>query len=105
MTGRTLEERVTALENVITSLQTLPGEIAAIRRDVNARFEQIDARFEQVDARFDKLERLVREEDERLYSRMRMLHEELIDQIRIGRQGPNGRDPGAPSQSRRRPKR
>lgn len=90
MTGRTLEDRA-ALENAVTSLQTLPGEVAAFRRDVNARF--------------DKLERLVREEDERRYSRMRMLHEELIDRIRIGRQGPYGSEPNAPRQPRRRPKR
>ena len=119
MTGRTLEERVSTLENAVVSLQTLPGEIAAFRRDVNARFEQIDARFEQIDARFervdaqfhqmedrfDRVERRVSDDIEHLYARMRMLHEELIDRIKIGREGPDSGESDVPRRPRQRPKR
>jgi hypothetical protein len=112
MTGRTVEERVSTLENAVVSLQTLPGEIAAFRRDVNARFEQIDARFERVDAqfhqmedRFDRVERRVSDDIEHLYARMRMLHEELIDRIKIGREGPDSGESDVPRRPRQRPKR
>lgn len=128
MAIRTLEDRVTALENIVTNLQELPGEFAAFRRVVDARFENInvrfdridarfeaidarfeaidarfeaidarfeaiDARFETVEARFDKLERGMSDEFEHLYARMRLLHEELIDRIRIGGEGRAGEPP------------
>ena len=121
-----MEERVSTLENAVISLQTLPGEIAAFRRDVNARFGQIDARFGQIDARFeqidarfervgaqfhqmedrfDRVERRVSDDIEHLYARMRMLHEELIDRIKIGREGPDSGESDVPRRPRRRPKR
>jgi predicted nuclease with TOPRIM domain len=112
MATRSLDERVTALEDTVAGLQNLPNELAEFRRETNARFEQIDERFEQiasqfhqVDDRFNKLERHVTTEFEQLYARMRMLHEELIDRIKIGRQGPDDGTRDAPNRRRGRPKR
>lgn len=102
MATKSLQERLTALEETVADLQTLPSELGAFRHEVNSRFERIEARF---DDRFDRVERRMSEENEQLYARMRMLHEELIDRIKIGRQSPDGREPDAPRRSRRRPKR
>ena len=86
MAARTLEDRVTALENTVASLQTLPGELASFRQEVNARF--------------DAMERRITAESEDLYARMRLLHEELVNRIKTISEG---RDPGEPP--RRKPKR
>lgn len=91
MATRSWDERVTALEETVAGLQNLPNELALFRSEVSARFDRLEARITQ--------------ESEQLYARMRMLHEELIDRIRIGREGPGGVGSGAPSQRRRRPKR
>jgi hypothetical protein len=91
MATRALQGRVTALEETVAGLQNLPIDLAEFRRETNVRFEQV--------------ERRIREESEQLYARMRMLHEELIDRIRIGWKERDGHEPGARRQSRRRPKR
>ncbi len=94
MAARTLEDRVTALEGTVAGLQELPKQLASFQRDVAARFDQVDARFEQVDARFERLERIVRDGDERNYSQMRMLHEDLVTKIALlgeRRDGPDRR--------------
>ena len=117
MATRSLEDRVSALENTVAGLQNLPGELAAFRQKVNARFDAVDARLVGVDARFDAVDaRLVGvdarldainarigSESEQLYARMRLLHEELVMQIKTIGEGSTGRD--RPPQSRRRPKR
>ena len=100
MATRTLEERVTALEGTVAGLQDLPKQLAAFQREVGTRFEQIDGRFEQVDARFERLERIVRDGDERNYSQMRMLHEDLVTKIAL-----LGERRGGPDRRPRRPKR
>jgi hypothetical protein len=105
MATRSLDERVTALEEIVAGLQNLPNELAEFRRETNERFEQIDARFEQMDDRFSRVERLISEESERLYARMRMLHEEVINRIRTGSEGPANGDSDTPRRSRRHPKR
>ena len=89
MATRSLEDRVTALENTVTGLQNLSGELAAFRQEVNARFDAVDARISR--------------ESEQLYARMRLLHEELVTQIRTIGEGFTGGD--RPPQPRRRPKR
>ena len=76
MAARTLEDRVTALEGTVAGLQELPKQLASFQRDVAARFEQVDARFE-------RLERIVRDGDERNYSQMRVLHEDLVTKIAL----------------------
>jgi chromosome segregation ATPase len=129
MGSKPLSERISALEETVAGLQHLPNELAAFRKDVNtrferidarferidARFEQIDARFEQIDARFDRIEaRLdghdsrfdriearISEESDRLYARMRILHEELVERIKTIGEG-RSRDAQPP---RRRSKR
>jgi hypothetical protein len=73
MATRTLEDRVTALENTMVVLEELPGELAAFRQDVSARFE--------------RLEGVVREGDERNYVQMRMLHEDLVARIALISEG------------------
>ena len=107
MPERTLEDRVTALEGTVAGLQELPKQLASLQRDVTAfqrdiaaRFEQVDARFEQVDARFERLERIVRDGDERNYSQMRMLHEDLVAKIAL-----LGKRRDSPDRRPRRPKR
>jgi len=134
MATRSLEERVTALEETVAGLQNLPNELAEFRRETNARFDQIDgrfaqsdarfdrmdarfeqvdarfdridARFEQVDARFDRLEQRMVTDKEELYAHMRMLHEQLIERIKIGREvSDGGSGSSAHRQSRRRRKR
>ena len=86
---------------------------------VDARFTQMDRRFEQLegrldhidvrlqewDDRFTRLEQRISAESEQLYGRMRMLHEELIDRISIGHEGPDDDAPKAPRRRRRPPKR
>jgi len=87
MAERTLEDRVTALEGTVAGLQELPKQLASLQRDVAARFGQVDARFE-------RLERIVRDGDERNYSQMRMLHEDLVAKIALlgeRRDGPDRR--------------
>ncbi len=96
MATRSLEDRVSALENTVAGLQNLPGELAAFRQEVNARFVGVDARLDAIDARIGS-------ESEQLYARMRLLHEELVMQIKTIGEGSTGRD--RPPQSRRRPKR
>jgi len=113
MATRSLEERVTALEETVAGLKNLPNELAEFRRETNARFAQIDARFvqidarfAQVDARFDRLEQRMTTDKAELYAHMRMLHEELIERISVGREVSEGAGgSGAQRQSRRRPKR
>ena len=89
MATRSLEDRVTALENTVAGLQNLPGELAAFRQEANARLDAIDARIGR--------------ESEHLYARMRLLHEELVTQIKTIGEGSNGGD--RPPQPHRRPKR
>ena len=105
MATRSLDQRVAALEETVAGLQQLPNQVALLQRDfaafqhdVRIRFEQIDARFEQVDARFDRVEQLVRDENERMYSRMRMLNEDLITRIKTIDEG--GDAPPAGQQKR-----
>ena len=121
MATRSLEGRVTALEETVAGLKNLPNELAEFRRETNARFdqldgrfaqvdarfaqvdarfeqvdgrfaqvdarfEQVDGRFDQVDARFDRLEQRMTTDKAELYAHMRMLHEELIERIKIGRE-------------------
>ena len=94
MAARTLEDRVTALEGTVAGLQELPKQLASLQRDVTAFQRDVAARFEQVDARFERLERIVRDGDERNYSQMRMLHEDLVTRIALlgeRRDGPDRR--------------
>ncbi len=107
MADRTLEDRVTALEGTVAGLQELPKQLASLQRDVTAfqcdvtAFQRdVAARFEQVDARFERLERIVRDGDERNYSQMRMLHEDLVTKIAL-----LGERRGGPDRRPRRPKR
>lgn len=111
MATKSLEDRVTALEDTVAASQGLSTQFAAFQKDfvafqddVKAQFEQIDARFGQIDARFDRLERFVRDENERVYARMRMLNEELVTRIKTIGEGP---DDGGPvlRHPRRKPKR
>jgi hypothetical protein len=69
MATRTLDDRVTALESTVAGLQNLPGELAAFR--------------EEVDARLDAIERRITDENERLYARMLLLHEDLVARIAL----------------------
>ena len=122
MAQRSLAERVQALEETVAGVQEIRGQLASMNSQMNTRFGQIDARFEQVDARFeqidsrfgevdarfDRLERIVRDGDDRNYSQMRLLHEELIARIAtIGERG-RGDGPASPrnnGRKRRKPKR
>ena len=122
MGSKPLSERISALEETVAGLQHLPNELAAFRKDVNTRFERIDARFERIDARFeqidarfdriearldghdsrfDRIEARISEESDRLYARMRILHEELVERIKTIGEG-RSRDAQPP---RRRSKR
>lgn len=96
MATRSLEDRVSALENTVAGLQNLPGELAAFRQEVNARFVGVNARLDAIDARIGS-------ESEQLYARMRLLHEELVTQIKTIGEGSTGGD--RPPRPRRRPKR
>jgi len=69
MATRSLDDRVTALESTVAGLQNLPGELAAFRKEV--------------DARLDTIERRITDENERLYARMLLLHEDLIARIAL----------------------
>jgi len=89
MATRSLEDRMTALENTVAGLQSLPGELASFRREVNARFDAVDAR--------------IRSESEQLCAHMRLLHEALVAQIKTIGEGSGGVDDSRPA--RRRPKR
>jgi hypothetical protein len=93
MAERTLDDRVTALEGTVAGLQELPKQLASLQRDVTA-FQR------DVAARFERLERIVRDGDERNYSQMRMLHEDLVAKIALlGERG------DGPDRRPRRPKR
>ena len=85
MVTRSLPERVGTLEEAVSALQHLPQELAEFRAQVVGRFERIDTQFGRV------------------YSQMRMVHEDLVDRIKaLG----EGRDTGATTPPRpRRPKR
>ena len=69
MATRSLDDRVAALESTVAGLQNLPGELAAFRKEV--------------DARLDTIERRITDENERLYARMLLLHEDLIARIAL----------------------
>lgn len=93
-----MDERVTALANTVAGLQKLPVELISLRQEVGVFRQELDsfrvevnARFDRVDARFDTVERRMTEELEHLYARMRLLHENLIDRIRIGDERPRRR--------------
>ena len=103
MATRSLEDRVSALENTVAGLQNFPGKLAAFRQEVNARFDAVDARFVGVDAKLDAIDVRIGSESEQLYARMRLLHEELVMQIKTIGEGSTGGD--RPPQPRRRPKR
>jgi uncharacterized membrane protein YccC len=60
----------------VAGLQNLPGELAAFREEVNARFDRADARL-------DAIERRITDENERLYARMLLLHEDLVARIAL----------------------
>jgi len=73
----------------VAGLQDLPNQLAEFQREANTRFEQIDARLDQIDgrldghdSRFDRLEARITGESGRLYARMRMLHEDLVERIK-----------------------
>ena len=114
MAERTLDDRVTALEGTVAGLHELPkqvaslqgdvttlqGDVATFRREVATFQHEVVARFEQVDARFERLERIVRDGDERNYSQMRMLHEDLVAKIALLGERRDG-----PDRPPRRPKR
>ena len=94
MAERTLDDRVTALEGTVAGLQELPKQLASLQRNVTAFQRDVAARFEQVDARFERLERIVRDGDERNYSQMRVLYEDLVAKIALlgeRRHGPDRR--------------
>ena len=87
MPERTLDDRVTTLEGTVAGLQELPKQLASLQRDLTA-FQR------DVAARFERLERVVRDGDERNYSQMRMLHEDLVTKIALlgeRRDGPDRR--------------
>ena len=105
MAGRTLEERVTALENTVAGLQKLPGEMAAFRHEFDSFRREVNTRFDGVDAGLDKVERRMTEEIEHLYARMRLLHENLIDRIKIGGEVRDDSEPPTPRRRKRGPKR
>src|SRR5439155_3841142 len=83
MSGRTLEERVTALENTVPSLQKLPGELTPLRHEVGVFRQEFDSFRVEVNTRFDAIDRRVTLESDQLYARMRLLHEQLVTQIKI----------------------
>ena len=99
--ANTLDERVTVLEGTVAGLHELPKQVASLQGavttlqgDVATFRREVAARFEQVDARFERLERIVRDGDERNYSQMRMLHEDLVAKIALlgeRRDGPDRR--------------
>ena len=112
MATRSLEQRVTALEETVAGLQNLPNELAEFRRETNARFDRLEQRMITDKEELYAHARVLKEElyahmrmlKEELSAHMRMLHEELIDRIKIGREAPDGVGLGAPRQSRRRKK-
>jgi hypothetical protein len=85
MATRSLEDRVTALEKTVEGLQNLPGELAAFRREFESFRHEVNRRFDEQ------------------YAHMRLLHEEVISQIRILGEGRNPDEPPPPR--RRTPKR
>jgi len=112
MAGRSLEERVTALENTVASLQKLPGELISLRQEVGVFRQEFDsfrvevnARFDAVDRRFDAVDRRITLEGEQLYARMRVLHEQLVTQIKILGEGHNPPSAPPPRSRKREPKR
>jgi hypothetical protein len=72
---------------------------------LEGRLDHIDVRLQEWDDRFTRLEQRISSESEHLYGRMRMLHGELIDRIRLGREGPHGDEPKSPRRRKRLPKR
>ena len=108
MEARSLEQRVMALEETVVGLQNLPNQFAEFHRDTSTRFGKIEARLERIDgrldhidgrldqidrrlddhdSRFDRLEARITEEGDRLYARMRMLHEDLVERIKAISEG------------------
>ena len=69
----------------------LPQEVAAFRSEFDQFLADVNDWFEQIDARFERLEQHVRDDNDRLYSRMRSLHEDLISRLKTlgeGRERP-----------------
>jgi len=105
MAGRSLEERVTALENTVASLQKLPGELISLRQEVGVFRQEFDSFRVEVNARFDAVDRRITLEGEQLYARMRVLHEQLVTQIKILGEGHNPPSAPSPRSRKRGPKR
>ena len=54
-TERSLESRVTRLENETESIYEMLSEITAVQQEHSQRFDQVDQRFNQIDRTLDEI--------------------------------------------------
>jgi len=97
MATRSLPERGSGLEETVSGLQHLPQELAAFRSEFDTFRTDVDA----FRSEFNTFRTDVNAQFERVYSQMRMLHEDLIDRIKALGEAWDAASPPRP----RRPKR
>jgi peptidoglycan hydrolase CwlO-like protein len=93
MPSKSLPERVSALEDTVTTLERVPKDLAEFRAEfqqlhvdvkgMDGRVQQLYVEVKGLNGRFERLEEHIRDENDRLYSRMRTLHEDLISRLQI----------------------
>ena len=88
---------IRAMSLTVTTPQNLSKDVAEFRARFQKSRVEMNGRFDEVNRRFDRLEQCISDECDRLYSRLRALHEELVSHIEaLGQRsvGPRPRSPG-----------
>ena len=101
MATRSLPERVSALEETVSGLQRLPQEVAAFRSEFDTFRTDVDA----FRSEFNTFRTDVNAQFERVYSQMRMLHEDLIERLKALGEARNAGATAPPRSRRPKPKR
>lgn len=85
--GRTLADRVEILEKQVTSLELLPSRIDGLALQIAQLREEMRSEFSAIRAEMGEETRALREEmragDAETRTFMRVLHEDLVDRIKL----------------------
>ena len=85
MPPQTIERRVEKLEEQMTTLQQLPARTDALSAQISQLREDLGAKISTMDARISGTEKSLREEilasGDRILTRVRMLHEDVISRL------------------------
>jgi len=87
-----LKERVTRLEELPARVEDLTGQILQLRGEMGSEFSAMRAQMASLTMRVDAMPGEITRE---VMTQMRVLHEDVIDRLKIIQEGPpRGREPG-----------